>query len=114
MRHSSFRFCHEPLPHALSGNVGEHCPQFLYDGTAHDCEDNQNHNHNNRCTSDGLPVHQFTRLLSRLRFSMPPVRGGVSRLHLVDRGLKSSLVVPRDADSVMLINYTSKTASRGR
>ena len=29
---------------------------------------------------------------------MPPVPGGVSRLHLTDRGLKPSLIVPTDAD----------------
>ena len=31
---------------------------------------------------------------------MPPVPGGVSRLHLTDRELKPSLIVPRDADSI--------------
>ena len=35
---------------------------------------------------------------------MPLVPGGDSRLHQTYRGLKPSLVVPKDADSVMLID----------
>jgi len=52
-----------------------------------------------------LHFRRLTRLLSWLRCSTPPVPGGVSRLHLIDRGLKPSLVVPRDVDSVMPINH---------
>jgi len=51
-----------------------------------------------------LHFRRSTRQLSWLSFSMPLVPGGDSRLHQTDRGLKPSLVVPRDADSVMLID----------
>ena len=49
------------------------------------------------------------------RLSMPPVLpGGVSRLRQTDRGWKPSLVLPRDVNSVMLININRLSHSSSR
>ena len=53
-------------------------------------------------TPTSLCHRPFTRQLLWLRFSMA-LPGGVSHLHQTDRGLKPSLVAPRDVDSVKLI-----------